>query len=86
MSQFLGKERCEFDVPLAQRLVADLNAALLEEFLNVTLAEGEVVVEPESVLDDAQRETVAVRLAVSHGRPAYRRLTCQNRRRRLEVV
>ena len=72
MSQFLGEERCELDVPLAQGFVADLNAALLEEFLNVTLAEGEVVVEPESVLDDAQRETVAVRLAVSHGPSAYR--------------
>ena len=70
--EFFGEERGELDVPLAQRLVADLNAALLEEFLDVTLTQRETVIEPESVLDDAERETVAVRLAVSHRRSAYR--------------
>ena len=72
MSQFFGEEGGELDVPLAQGLVAHLNSALLKQFLNVTLAEGEAVIEPESVLDDAQRKTVAVRLAISHGRLAYR--------------
>ena len=72
MPQFFGEERGELDVPLAQGFVADLNAALLEKFLDVTLAEGEAVIEPEGVLDDAHRKAVAVRLAVSHGCPAYR--------------
>ena len=70
--QFFGEEGCELDVPLPECLVTDLDAALLEQFLNITLAEEEVLVKPESVLDDAQRKTVAVRLAVSHGRSAYR--------------
>ena len=48
VSQFFGKEWGELDVPLAQRLVADLNTALLKQFLDVTLTEGEAVVEPES--------------------------------------
>jgi len=72
VSQFFGKEWSELDVPLAQRLVADLNAALLKQFLDVTLAETEAVIKPESVLDDAQQKAVAVRLAVRHGLPAYR--------------
>jgi len=70
--QFFGEEGDELDVPLAQGLVAYLNAALVESFLDVTLAEGEVVIEPESVLNDAQRKPVAVRLAFSHRRSAYR--------------
>jgi len=39
VSQLLRQERCKFYAPLAQRLVADLTAALLKEFLDVTLAE-----------------------------------------------
>ncbi|GGR36709.1 hypothetical protein GCM10008957_52960 [Deinococcus ruber] len=72
VSQFFSQERRELDVPLAERLVADLKAALLKQFLDVTLAQTEAVIQPESVLDDAQRKAVAVRLAVRHGLPAYR--------------
>ena len=70
--QFFGEEGGELDVPLAQGFVADPNAALLEDFLDVTLAEGETMIEPEGILDDAQWETMAVGLAVSHRRSAYR--------------
>jgi len=52
--------------------MADLNATFLEEFLDVTLAEGEVVIKPKSVLDDAQWKSVAIGLAVSHSRSADR--------------
>jgi len=68
--QFLGEEGRELDVPLAQRLMADLNAAFLEEFLDVTLAEGEAVITPKSALGDAGWEAMAVGLAVSHIRSA----------------
>lgn len=71
MSQFFGEEGCELDVPLSQRLMTDLNPALLEQFLNITLAEGEAMIEPKSVLDDAQRKSVSVGLAISHGHSAY---------------
>ena len=53
-------------------LVADLNTALVEQFLNVTLAEGETVIQPQDVANDAEGETVAVGLPVSHGSPPYR--------------
>jgi len=53
-------------------LFDNLDAALLEEFSDVKLAQTETVVESESVLDDAKREPVAVRLAVSHRRLASR--------------
>ncbi len=67
VAQFLGEEGRELGIPLAQRLTTDLNPTLLESFLNITLVKGEAVVEPESVLDDAQRKAVAQGLAVSHG-------------------
>jgi len=70
--QFFGEERYEFDVLLAKRLMTDLDPPLLEHFLNITLAEREAVIEPESVLNDAQRKLVAMRLTISHGRSAYR--------------
>ncbi len=52
--------------------MADLNAALLEKFLDVTLAQREAMIKPKCVLDDAQRKPIAVGFAVSHGNSAYR--------------
>ena len=72
MPQFFSEQGSEFDVPLPQGFVTDLDAALVEQFLNVPLAEWEAVVEPEGVPDDAQGKTVAVGLPVSHSSPAYR--------------
>jgi len=51
--------------------VADLDAALVEQVLNVPVTQWEVVVEPDSVLDDDHGETVAVRPGVGHGGSAY---------------
>ncbi len=72
VAQFFGEDGREFDVPLPQSFVADLNTALVEQFLTVTLAEREAVVEPQGVTDDAQGKTMAVRFLVSHSSPAYR--------------
>jgi len=54
MAQLLSEQRCELDVPLAEGLVTDNNATLVQQFLDITLTEGKPVVEPEGVLDDAQ--------------------------------
>ncbi len=54
VAQFFGEERRKLDIPLPQGFVADLDAALVEQLLYITLAEGEAVVEPEGVADDAQ--------------------------------
>ena len=51
--------------------MADPNAALVQQFLHVSAAEGKAVVEPNGVLDDDHGETVAVRLGIGHGRSAY---------------
>ena len=53
-------------------LVTNLDAALVEQFLHVPLAQGEAVVEPQRVANDAEGKTVAVGLAVSHSSPPYR--------------
>ncbi|GGO39642.1 hypothetical protein GCM10008949_48110 [Deinococcus humi] len=39
VAPFLGKEWREYDVPLPSGLMADPNAALVEQFQHVTLAE-----------------------------------------------
>ena len=48
-----------------------LDAALVEQFLNVSVTQGKAVVQPNGVLDDGHGETVAVRLGVGHGASAY---------------
>ncbi len=52
--------------------MADLNATLVEQFLDITLAQGKAVVEPAGVADNAERETVAVRLPIGHSSAPYR--------------
>jgi len=54
-------------------LVADLDAALVEQFLYVALAEGEAVRQPPGGADHAEGKTVAGGLLVKHSSPAYRR-------------
>ena len=49
----------------------DLNAALVQQFLNIAVTEWETVVQPNGVLDDVHGKAVAVGLDVSHGRSAY---------------
>ena len=51
--------------------MADLNAALVQQFLYVPVAQGKAMVQPNGVLDDGHGETVAIRLGVGHGRSAY---------------
>ncbi|GGO29916.1 hypothetical protein HNQ08_002753 [Deinococcus humi] len=79
VAQRLGEKRRELNVPLAKGFVeewrphgrpfttmADDNTALVQQFLDITFAQGEPVVEPEGVPDDAERKTVSVGFAVSH--------------------
>lgn len=73
MTHIVGKQRREGDVPLPQGVVPDDNAALKQQFLHITLAEAEAVIEPEGVDDDAERKTVAAGLPVIHSSPPYRR-------------
>jgi len=74
MAQFLSEERRELDVPPAEDFMADLNAALVQQFLDIALAEGKPVVKPEGLLNDAERKTVTVSLrSVTEDQPS-----CQN--------
>jgi hypothetical protein len=71
VTELFGEERRELDIPLAEGFVTDDNAALVQQFLNIALAQGKPVVEPKGVLDDAERKSVLVGLTVSHGPSAY---------------
>jgi len=71
VAQDFREEGSELDTPLAEGLVTDLNAALLQQFLHVSVTQGKAVVEPNGLLDDGHRETVAVGLGVGHEQSTY---------------
>jgi HAMP domain-containing protein/signal transduction histidine kinase/CheY-like chemotaxis protein len=71
VAQIFSEEGAELDTPFADRLVADHDAALVQQFLDIPVAEREAVVEPNGLLDDGYRETVAVWLGVGHEQLAY---------------
>jgi hypothetical protein len=51
VAQVFSEEGSELDAPLAEGLMADLNAALVQQFLYVAGTEGKAVVEPNGVLE-----------------------------------
>ena len=71
VAQFFCEEGSEFNAPLAEGLVADLNAALVEQFLDIPVTQGKSVVQPDGMLDDGHWKSVAVGLEVGHGGSAY---------------
>ncbi len=58
------------NAPFVEGLVADLNAALVQQFLDISVAEREAAIQPGRALNDRHRDTVEVRFRVSHGRSA----------------
>jgi len=71
VAKFLSERGAELNAPLAQRLVAYLYVAPVEQFLDVSVAEWKAVVQPNGVLDDGHGKAVAVGLGVGHRRSAY---------------
>ena len=71
VAKLFGKEGRELDAPFAEGLVTHLNAALMQQFLDSPVTQRKAVVQPDRVLDDGHRETVAVGLGVGHGQSAY---------------
>ncbi|CAM3196209.1 hypothetical protein DESA109040_02130 [Deinococcus saxicola] len=71
LAQSFCEQGTEFHAPFAEGLMADLNAALVQQFLNISVAEREAVVQPHSVLDDDHWEAVSVGLGVGHGWSPY---------------
>ena len=51
--------------------MADYNAALVQQFLNIPVTEWETVVQPNGMLDDGYGKAVAVGLDVGHCGSAY---------------
>ena len=74
--QFPGDRWAEFLAPVTDGFMADLNSPLEKQLFNISVAEGEAMVEPDRVLNDALGETMAVGFhIIRHGRPAYPNLT-----------
>ena len=74
MTQLLSTEGTKCDAPFADGLVADLNAALVQSFLDILVANPEAVVPLHRVLNKRQRETMEVRIRVTDGQPPPTRL------------
>jgi len=71
MAEVFREKGFEVDAPLAQGFVADLNAALVQQFLDVPGAQWETVVQPLwAYWMMSMGETVAVGLGVGHGQSA----------------
>ena len=70
VTEVFRQQGSELDGPLAEGFVTDLDAALVEQFLNVPVTQSEAVIEPDGVLDD-HGETVAVWFGVGHRQSAY---------------
>ena len=51
--------------------MTDHDAAPVKQFLNIPVTQRKAVVQPDGVLDDGHRETVAVGLDVGHRQSAY---------------
>jgi hypothetical protein len=51
--------RAEFDTPQPDRLVADPNTTLGHNILDVTAAQIEAMIEPDNMLNDLRRESMA---------------------------
>src|SRR4051794_12178462 len=58
-AQTPGDHRAEHPYPAPDRLVRDIDAALSQQFLDISKAKSEAEIEPHSVLDDLGREPVA---------------------------
>jgi len=71
VAQVFSEEGSELDTPIAESFMTDHHAALVEQFLDVPVTQCEAMIEPDRMLDDGHRETVAVRLGVGHGASAY---------------
>jgi len=54
----LGEEAAELQGPTTDCLVADVDAALGQHFLDIAKAEGEPEVEPNGLPDDIRRESM----------------------------
>ena len=66
VAQSFCEQGRELDTPFSESFMANLNAALVQQFLGIPVAQGKVV-QPDGVLDDTHWETVAVGLGVGHG-------------------
>jgi hypothetical protein len=61
------EEGSKLDTPLAESFMPHLNAAPVQQFLDVSETQWEAVVQPDGVPDDGHRESVAVGLGIVHG-------------------
>jgi len=71
VTQVVSEAGSELDTPFAQGFVTDLNAVLVQHFLNIPVTQRKSMIQPKSVLDDGHQEAVAIGFRVSHGRSAY---------------
>ena len=52
VAQSFCKQGRKLDTPFSESSMANLNAALVQQFLDIPVTQGKVMVQPDGVLDD----------------------------------
>ncbi len=68
MAETLGELGTEVDVPGADGLVGDRDSTLKEQFLDISVAQGEAVTEPNGIPDHGERKSVARKFLITQHR------------------
>ena len=63
--QFPGDRWAEFLAPVTDGFMTDKNPSLEKQFFNISVTQGEAMVESDRVLDDVLGETMAIGFHVS---------------------
>lgn len=60
MTNLISKSLTKLAAPVADRFVGNTDAAIEHHLLNISVAEGEGVIQPDAVADDLGRKAVTV--------------------------
>ena len=67
LPQLACDQRAEFQHPAPHRFIRDLEPPLGEQFLHVSVAQGEAEIKPDRVLNDLGRKAMAAIRKLNHG-------------------
>src|SRR5271155_6196096 len=67
LPQLARDQRAEFQHPAPHRFTRDVEPTLGQQFLHVSVAQGEAEIKPDRVLDDLGREAMAAIRKLNHG-------------------
>lgn len=61
----MGEQVAEFDAPAADRLAGNDNPPFQQQFFDISVAEGEAMIQPDGVANDRKRKPITGELLTS---------------------